>query len=428
MKILTGNLILKGVFCKIHSLMYMKTHPKILFLFTIAFFLLFFSCKSKKQKDEEEILLPEEMNVAVQSAIKSMMGNANENGNINDSISVSFLPVLKNYYESNSYKPVWSNKEEWNVFTETLIQYLDTCERDGLFPEDFKASLLRKMHHQLTDSASKKIASTWANADILFTDAYFHIIQDLKQGRLQTDTLGWKVNREKQTTFFAASINELKQTNNLSTIFSNLQPTLKEYQSLRRCVPSFVDNMDRRTYTYLQYPYKDSLAFQKLFLKRLNESGFNIASKQPDSAMLSNVILKYQKTKKLKETGKVSASLISQLNNTDKEKFRRIAITLDRYKQLPSQLPSKYIWVNLPSYNLKVWNNDTLVMESRVIVGKPGTPTPFINSAISDIIVYPTWTIPNSIIIKEILPALKRNPGYLARKGYGLYKYRWRNQ
>ena len=102
------------------------------------------------------------------------------------------------------------------------------------------------------------------------------------------------------------------------------------------------------------------------------------------------------------------------------EKFKRIAITLDRYKQLPVKMPEKYIWVNLPGYYLEVWDHDTLVLESKVICGKPGTRTPLLNSYISDMITYPTWTVPNSIIVKQYLPKLKNNPYYLSRLGIRL--------
>ncbi len=122
----------------------------------------------------------------------------------------------------------------------------------------------------------------------------------------------------------------------------------------------------------------------------------------------------------MKKDGKVNAKFINVLNNNDVEKFQRIAVTLDRYKLLPDTLPVTYIWVNLPAYFLKVWDHDTLVFESKVIVGKPTTPTPVLTSQISDMVTYPQWTIPESIIKKDILPALKKDPGYLARKGYNL--------
>jgi murein L,D-transpeptidase YcbB/YkuD len=53
-------------------------------------------------------------------------------------------------------------------------------------------------------------------------------------------------------------------------------------------------------------------------------------------------------------------------------------------------------------------------------VGKPLTRTPIITSAISDMMTYPKWTIPESIIKKEILPGLKKDPDYTTKKGYML--------
>jgi murein L,D-transpeptidase YcbB/YkuD len=63
---------------------------------------------------------------------------------------------------------------------------------------------------------------------------------------------------------------------------------------------------------------------------------------------------------------------------------------------------------------------DTVVLTSKVVVGKTYTRTPEISSAISDMITYPLWTIPASIIQKEILPGLKNDPGYTNRKGYSI--------
>lgn len=382
----------------------------------------FASC-GNKNPENKQVAVPEEMNTVVQDGLKAMLAAADETGKINDSVKLKCLTVVKFYYAANDYIPVWSSEEKWAPFTTSFYTYLDSCERDGLLPQAYGINTLKKYQAILTDSVARTHSANWANVELLLSDAFFNILQDLKQGRLQADSSAWKYNKEKQEHFFSAALKKLQAGQSVNEIFQQAQPTLAPYLALRKAVPSFVDSMDRKSYTYLYYPNKDSLAFQKRLLKRLAESGFTIANEKPDSAMLSDVITRYQKARKIKVTGKLSAALVKQLNNTDAEKFKRIAVTLDRYKQLPESLPQKYIWVNIPSYQLKVWSADTLIMESRVVVGKSGTPTPFINSAISDIIVYPTWTIPNSIIVKEILPALKRNPGYLARKGYGLYTY-----
>ncbi|RYD74924.1 MAG: hypothetical protein EOP53_17395, partial [Sphingobacteriales bacterium] len=387
-------------------------------VFLLAFVIVFGSCRNKK--DEEKNVSPEEMDTHVQAKIANLLKASAEKLKLDDSTSLSFYPVLNYYYSSTSYKPVWSSKEEWKPYADSLIAYIGSSERDGLFPEKYQYKNLRALQQTLlADSSKRKDVQFWARAELLLSNAFFNILQDHKQGRIIPDSIAFKNNAQQQEHFFSANIKKLPAGEFLSSIFAAVQPTLKDYVTLKNSIPFFLDSMDRSNYTYVNYPGKDSLSLLKNVLKRLGESGYSVAGSKPDSAMLSELLVKYQKAKGLKQTGKISAGLAAVLNNTDKEKFKRVAITLDRYKQLPATLPEKYIWVNMPAYNLKVWDKDTLVMESKVIVGKPGTPTPVINSEISDLVIYPTWTVPTSIIVKELLPGLKRNPGHLARKGLG---------
>jgi murein L,D-transpeptidase YcbB/YkuD len=87
---------------------------------------------------------------------------------------------------------------------------------------------------------------------------------------------------------------------------------------------------------------------------------------------------------------------------------------------MPATMPEKYIWVNLPGYYLWVIDHDTVALESKIICGKPDTRTPLLNSEITDMVTYPTWTVPTSIIAKSYLPKLKNNPNYLSRIGLKL--------
>jgi murein L,D-transpeptidase YcbB/YkuD len=83
-------------------------------------------------------------------------------------------------------------------------------------------------------------------------------------------------------------------------------------------------------------------------------------------------------------------------------------------------LPDQYIWVNIPGYSLQVREKDSVVLTSKVAVGKSVTRTPVLTSAISDMITYPQWTIPTSIIKEEILPGLKKDPGYTTKRNYSI--------
>lgn len=359
-----------------------------------------------------------------QDAIRTLLSATDTRTNkADDSTRLYALPVLNYYYQSNEYASVWSSNKKWNSLPDSLLAYLEHCETDGLFKEDYQFAELQSLKKRLDeDSLQKSNWRQWARADLVFTDAFVHLIQDLKQGRLQPDSFSWKYNVAKYESFFKAYLDKITAGESMSSILQFLQPSLKEYTALKKTLPCFISGMDKQKYTYLQYPYKDSVFFIKKLVKRLYE---NAVAPAPvlklDSSSLSHLLIKYQKMKGVKANGKLSAHLVALLNNTDQEKLKRIAITLDKYKKLPARLPEKYIWVNLPSYHMQVWDNDSLALQSKIIIGKPQTPTPPITSEISDMVIYPTWTVPNSIIVKDILPGLKRNPGYLARKGLELF-------
>jgi murein L,D-transpeptidase YcbB/YkuD len=83
---------------------------------------------------------------------------------------------------------------------------------------------------------------------------------------------------------------------------------------------------------------------------------------------------------------------------------------------MPDTMPPIYVWVNIPGYYLKVMEGDSMVMESRVIVGASKTRTPELYSEISNFITYPQWTVPYSIVFKEMLPAIQKDVAYLDKQ------------
>ena len=398
---------------------YMYSPAKLLSSFIFIFLSCCISCKNKHvSKDRNNVINPSEMNAQVKLVIDNILNTAEKNEyKLKDSSLLTYNAFLKNYYYNTGYEPIWSSKQEWLPQAALLIKYIENGGLQGLYKEDYHFVKLINIKSVLDiDSIKKMDAVLWANADLLMSEAYAGLLKDLRQGRLLPDSLSWRNDSAKFRIFFAPNFDRIKNGEHLNNILEAVQPQHAGYKSLKKTLQKFIDSMDTRTYTYLVYPYKDSIGFLKLFKKRMNEAGIVIPI-NADSLQLSSAIKQYQKTKGLTADGKIGNNVIKNLNLTGKQKFNTIAITLDKYKLLPEVMPPKYIWVNLPAYHLKVWSADTIVLESKIICGKPNTPTPILTSAISDLVLYPTWTVPTSIISKEMLPGLKRNTSYLARKG-----------
>lgn len=385
---------------------------------------LIISCKSKHSASQKQIVEdPAKMDDKVNENITAVLQYAIENnGKINDSIKLNTTVIVDSFYQKNNYENIWSKNEAWQPLADSLYNFIEASETYGLFPADYHYKDLKILRLSIAkDSLIRKDANVWTKAELMLSDAFMQIAKHLKQGRLLPDSISLSSDTTMLNEFFIKNLNAVVENKSLSAFFNSLEPKHKAYTELKNGIKKFVDTMDRRFYTYVIYPYKDSLAFIKKLQKRLKESGYlNAEINNADSTQLASAVKSFQKYRGIKADGKINSALIKILNTSDAERFKRIAINLDRYKQLPVSLPVKYVWVNLPAYYLRVYDNDTIVLESKTIVGKPATRTPKLNSEITNMITYPKWTIPNSIIKKDIIPQMKKNPGYLAHKGFSL--------
>jgi murein L,D-transpeptidase YcbB/YkuD len=400
----------------------------ILLPFCVFVFFLISGCHNGKAHNEPIIVsTPEKMDKQTSQTIKDALDYATQhNGDIGDSIHLHFTGPVNSFYSGNDFNNIWSHKEKWEPLADSFYYFIEHASWQGLFPNDYHFKKLQKLKTSLDkDSLKRMDANLWTKADLMLTDAFMHLVKDLKQGRLNKDSISYN-KKELTDTFYSATLANLLSAKQFTDALNKLQPQNEAYWALKNCIPGFVDSMDKHIYTYISYPYKandekDSLSFIKKLQKRLSESKcIDLVSTLPDTLQLKTAIKKFQHLKGVKQDGMISVGLVKAMNMNDAERFKRIAITLDRYRQLPDSMPEKYIWVNLPAYYMKLIDHDTTVMESKVICGKPTTRTPLLNSYITDMVTYPTWTVPNSIIIKQYLPKLKNNPNYLNAIGLHL--------
>jgi len=389
-----------------------------------TFFLL--SCNQTESISEKKVVdSPEEINVKAVDLIEVTIEDLLKNPeNLPDSMKLRNPSLLKEIYAQNNYELLWSSEGDFKKEADSLYRLIDSSRYYGLFPSDYNSAKLKQFRIALENDTAKETkldAAKWAYVDMLSTSAFIQLVKDLKFGRLLADSVLVK-DTTLQAGYFAGKQREFASVP-ITSFTDSLEPKLPGYHNLKSALRGFLRTAKFKNHTWVKG--KDSMQLAKLVYKRIaEEDSLKIkADKEPDSLVIVTTIKKYQKWKKIKEDGKVTPALVNRLNNTDKEKFIRIAITLDKYKMLPS-LPEEYLWVNLPSYFLEIRQADTVTFTSNIICGKSATKTPQLTSAISDMITYPQWTIPESIIKKEILPGLQRNPGYTRKRGYSIVDYK----
>ncbi|HEX3216151.1 MAG TPA: L,D-transpeptidase family protein [Aestuariivirgaceae bacterium] len=137
------------------------------------------------------------------------------------------------------------------------------------------------------------------------------------------------------------------------------------------------------------------------------------------SAADSEALRSFQEQSGLRPDGIVGNVTIARLNDAGEPKqVQRIIDSMERLRWMPRDLGTRHVLVNQAAFELQVVDHNRPIWQTRVIVGKPNTQTAVFSDVMETVEFNPYWGVPQSIIIKEMLPHLRRDPSYLDRMGY----------
>jgi len=137
---------------------------------------------------------------------------------------------------------------------------------------------------------------------------------------------------------------------------------------------------------------------------------------------LELAVRRFQKRHGLTDDGVVGPATLEALNVPVAERLRQIELNLERWRWLPEDLGRRYILVNIADFELEVVEDGRRVLAMRVVTGKKMRLTPVFSGRMTYLVLNPYWHIPHKIAVKDVLPRIKRDPGYLVRQGIRVFE------
>lgn len=356
----------------------------------------------------------------LQAEIRECLSRAeSDKGRLDDSLTLRETDLVLGVYAQPGDRRFWVDREGLRAAGRDLSVFIDGVKAYGLFPRNYPGIDIKKLRMASGDTAREGDEPIWARTELLLTDAFIRLVRHLKVGRLPADSVTERKDSLMDAGLMLTLLHRVDAGESVRSVLESMEPSHPGYRELRKALGFQLDSMDLRPYTFLSYPQKDSMKFIRQLQTRLFESGYiGFNNKAADSAALSKAISRAQAARRLKVDGKPGKELVRSLNNTDYYRFLRVAVNLDRYKQLPDPMPMRHLWVNIPSYQLQLFDSGKVMLESRVIVGTADQRTPVLTSGVDRIVTFPYWNVPYSIVFKEMLPRIRSNPSYLARRNY----------
>jgi murein L,D-transpeptidase YcbB/YkuD len=132
-------------------------------------------------------------------------------------------------------------------------------------------------------------------------------------------------------------------------------------------------------------------------------------------ATVAAAVRRFQARHGLEETGTIGPKTLAALNVPVSRRVRQLAASLDRLSAMDFQFGQRYVVVNLPAAFAEAVVGNKVVRRHVVQVGRPDRPSPTLTTYITTVNLNPTWTVPLGILKKDVIPKMRKDPGYAAR-------------
>lgn len=214
----------------------------------------------------------------------------------------------------------------------------------------------------------------------------------------------------------------------LESAFEGAEPKSYHYSALKQ---KLIEHLElREAGEWEPIPYREVIKRGKsdesipLIRERLQLLGDYTGCEEETTrydACLEASVIAFQERHGLENDGVVGKQTIAALNIPLQERIDTIRLNLDRIKWLIPRCTTRHIIINIPAFKLSIEDSGVLDRQMKVVIGKRRNPTPVFSDTVETVVLNPNWNVPKSIIQKEMIPKLLRNPGAMQREGIHIY-------
>ena len=338
--------------------------------------------------------------------------------------------IVARYYESQQFQPKWRDPARLDL----LVAALADLEDDGLDPADYHIEALQAFRTDLRVATALQPAEQ-ADLEFLATDAMMLSLYHLYLGKVDPVQLSSQWNFSTRPVSVERGFERLSaalDSGQIRETFERARPQHVWYQRGREAL---------RTYRAIAAaggwsPISDGPTMKlglddprvPVLRYRLTVTGDLAGDLQPPAppmnlafdAELEAAVKRFQERHGLTADGAVGPGTRAALNVPVSARIDQIRINLERARWVMHELHGEFVLVNVAGFDVSYFRDNEPIWTSKVIVGRPYRETPIFKSLITYVVLNPTWTIPPGILVKDKLPVIQRDPGYLKRNNIRL--------
>ncbi len=340
----------------------------------------------------------------------------------------SFSNEYKSFYIQRNFEFAWFDStglsEQAHNFFNLQNNYINSNSDSSVYNKT-----LSQLFDSLNNKQKKKTVdkNKVQTIELLLTGQFFKYSAKVYKGSdIKVDELGWFIPRKKiNLTALLDSVIQKKAENLDEYALLN-----KQYKALEKQLILFLEKEKKErpdTIQYLPKPIKKGATGPTILLikQRLNllQDSSKLDSSYLFNAQMLKAVKRFQKRHGLFADGTIGNKMIAELNVPIKKRIQQILVNMERVRWMPPETDSNYVVVNIPEYKLHIFDSGKQVSEMNVIVGSSINNSVIFNGKLQYIVFSPYWNVPESIVKKEMMPIIEKNPNYIAKNNMEITGY-----
>jgi murein L,D-transpeptidase YcbB/YkuD len=344
--------------------------------------------------------------------------------------------VLPGFYRSREFRPAWIDDGLALGDARAFIAALRLVVEDGLDPANYHQAALESLLADV-DAARKKglrnvRPEALADLEMLLTDSFLLCGSHLVHGQVNPETVMSEWFIKGRVEDLAAALEKGLAAHDVPAALDSLRPRYATYRGLRRAYREVAALAAAGGWPVFPPGPKlvtgDRDARVAALRKTLEAMGELPAGpgapNDPElfDEPLERALQAFQRRHGLEPDGVAGAATSTALGISTAERLSPIRANLERWRWLTQDLGRKFILVNVADFRVGVWEGDRLVMSMPAIVGRSYRRTPDFSGRLATVTVNPPWNVPPRLAREDILPKVRQDPGYLAKKGIRVFE------
>lgn len=332
--------------------------------------------------------------------------------------------ALVDFYRENGFRPVWVSVDGLGERGRSVLRLFKAAAEDGMSPQDYLPPTLALFDDDLT--LIDRDLSYLARLDLELSARALRYARHASGGRLIPNKLTKYYDITPQTVDLSTAMQAFLRSPDPAAYLKALQPGHPAYAIFKKTLAGLRELKAEASAEHPGKPIKlgendprVALLHRQLALLGYGETDVLPGEETILDDALSERLTAFQADAGVKPTGILdTATLVALDSRTDSPGIARLMYNMERLRWLPKTLGERHVFVNQAAYSLKVVEDGREIWRTKVIVGKPNTQTVAFSDNMERIVFNPSWGVPPSIMKNEMIPRLRRDPGYLDRLGY----------